>query len=101
MSEKAMRLAELVAGWTSAGSRRQFFGRLARLAGGVALGVAAVATPKPALADTDPRCAPNARCNGRPCYCQVEGYCCDAYPVGERALCLRQRTQSCQRYGGY
>jgi hypothetical protein len=99
MSEKMMRLAESVANWSSAGSRRQFFGRLARLAGGVALGVVAIATPKPALAGTNPYCAANARCNGRPCFCYVSDYCCDAYTGALRTSCIKGRQQSCLRIG--
>jgi hypothetical protein len=90
MLEKIGRAAEAAVSGIGP-TRRGFFGSLARLAGGAALGIAALAATR-AQAATNPYCAPHCVFRGIPCYCYVAGLCCN----GDRT-CLRYRTLICNR----
>jgi hypothetical protein len=90
MLEKISRAAEAAVSGIGP-TRRAFIGGLARLAGGAALGIAALAA-RPAQAATNPYCARNCLIHGRPCYCYVPGLCCNG-----DAYCLRYRTALCNR----
>jgi hypothetical protein len=88
MFEKIGQAAERMAAEVS---RRGFFGRLARLAGSAALGIAALAA-RPAQAATIDYCKLGCIIHGRPCYCYMPGLCCNG-----DAYCLRYRTLICNR----